>query len=214
MNNGKLGPDPLVKIENLTKEFNNKIVIDNINLTIEKNTITALTGPNGAGKTTLLKIISGLIIPDRGKVELKTKTGLVYNSETSFYNQLTVKQNLVFWYKLYNRHNNKNIINEIIEKLELKEFTDIKFEVLSSGIKQKLSIARALLSEPGLLLIDELTRSVDFISSEKLHNLIVELNKEKNITVFFVSHNKEEIEKLSNKIVYIDKGRIIKEEIK
>jgi ABC-type multidrug transport system ATPase subunit len=195
-----------IKITELYKQFNKTPVLSDINLTLTTGTITALIGPNGAGKTTLLKIIAGLILPDSGTVTITGRTGFAYNSESGFYNQLTVLQNMLFWSALAG--DTKNNAYKILSQLDLDNQADTKYQHCSSGIKQKLSLARALLNNPEILLVDELTKSTDFSTQDKIHGIIKELNKTQNITILFVSHNKDEIKKLTDKTIKIDNGII------
>ncbi|MFN3550698.1 MAG: ATP-binding cassette domain-containing protein [Endomicrobiia bacterium] len=208
-----------IRIENLTKKFGNLEVFKNINFKIEENTIVGISGKNGCGKTTLLKLISGLLLPDNGKIFVykkdifkerhivKNYIGLSLNTDNGFYPQLTVLENLKFLCLLY-----KKTIEDFksyIEELELYNFLNTKFLFCSSGTKTKLWLLSSLIKNSKILLIDELTKSIDFDTKQKVYNFIKNLNQKYQVTVIFVSHSIEEITTLSNKWLHIENGEII-----
>ncbi len=207
-----------IKIENLKKKFSNFEVFKNINLKIEENAIIGISGKNGSGKTTLLKLISGLLIPDNGKIFIyekdvvkerhiiKNYIGLSLNTDSGFYPQLTILENLKFLCLLYKR--NFEEFKVYIDNLELHNFLNTKFLFCSSGTKTKLWLLSSIIKNIKILLIDELTRSIDFDTKHKVYNFIKNLNQKYKVTIIFVSHSIEEINTLADKWLHIENGQI------
>ena len=208
----------------LKRLFGRKIEPDvtalkDINLVIKPGETFGLIGNNGAGKTTLTKSIATLIMPTSGSisvgeydtvkddVKVRSVVGFANAEERSFYWRLTSTQNLMFFARLYGM-TDKSARERIFHLFNLLKFTDMadrKFAELSTGNKQKLAVARALLSDPVVLLLDEPTRSLDPIAAGQMRNLI-SLLKEK--TILLTSHNLSEIETLCERIAVISKGEI------
>ena len=193
--------------------------LKNISLEIETGEIFGLIGRNGAGKTTLSKIIATLIQPTSGRIlvkgfdsvkdEVKARAliGLASAEERSFYWRLTARQNLLFFARLYGMKDERarRRISEIFERLNLEEFSKRRFSELSTGSKQKLAVARALLAKPPILLLDEPTRSLDPFAAEDLRQMISSFE---NVSILLTSHNLSEIEKLCRRVAIISKGEI------
>ena len=198
--------------------------LDRIDLQIKEGEIFGILGPNGAGKTTLIKMLSTLILPDKGKAwvngydilhhseSIKQSIGLVTSEERSFYWRLSGRGNLRFFAALYNMSSSQaeRRINEILETFELQEKANDLFHTYSTGIKQKLALARGILNNPQILFIDEPTKSLDPIAAQNIRKLIrKKLVKEQGKTVFLATHNLEEAEELCDYLDIIDRGRII-----
>ena len=195
-----------------------------VSLSVERGEIFGLLGPNGAGKTTLIKILATLILPDGGSgsvcgydlcsqsSRVRRMIGLVNTSERSFYWRLTGKQNLNFFAMLYNLPGvqKKKRIDELLELVGLNEKADTLFMKYSDGQKQRLAIARALLSDPEILLMDEPTKSLDPLAASALIDLTVnELASKKGKTVLWCTHNLKEAEKVCSRLAIIHKGKVI-----
>lgn len=198
--------------------------IDNVKIDINNGDRIAFLGSNGAGKTTLLKLIGGLLYPTEGNVlvdgfdtqkenrEARQKIGFVLNEERSFYWRLTGKENLEFFASLDNLKgpelNNK--VNKLIELVGLAGHENKKFAGYSSGMKQKLAIARGLLSDPEVLILDEPTRTLDPISVNEIGEIISQrIHSEGKKTLLIATHSMEEAKMLCNKVCYMNKGKII-----
>ena len=193
--------------------------LKNISFDIEKGEIFGLIGKNGAGKTTLTKIIATLVQPTDGRVlvenfdsvknEVKVRSliGLATAEERSFYWRLTSEQNLIFFARLYGIDDKsaRRRINELFEELNLQELAKRRFSELSTGNKQRLAVARALLPKPPILLLDEPTRSLDPLAASNMRDLITSL---KGVSVLLTSHNLAEIEELCSRVAIIAKGEI------
>lgn len=199
-------------LDNKTLSFGKrkqKIVLNDISFDTNQGDCIAILGANGSGKTTLLKIISRLIIPDSGELisNEKEKIILVNSNEKSFFWRLSVAENLRF-FKSHNVSMSK--IKQYLKLFNLLEKKDLLFMNLSLGEKKKLSFIRALLSEPSILLLDELSSSLDLATQKKIINIIETLLKEKQIdTVIFSTHSYTEFSSLANKYIFISKGRSI-----
>lgn len=191
----------------------------NISFDIGEGEIFGLIGRNGAGKTTLTKIIATLVHPSGGQIlvkgfdtvsdEVKVRSliGLATAEERSFYWRLTAHQNLMFFARLYGMKDEaaRRRIAELFEQLDLNELKDRDFSELSTGNKQRLAVARALIPSPPILLLDEPTRSLDPLAAEKMRELILSL---KGISILLTSHNLNEVEELCGRVAIISRGEI------
>ena len=193
--------------------------LKSVSFEIAEGEIFGLIGKNGAGKTTLTKIIATLVQPSGGQVsvknfdtvkdEIKVRSliGLASAEERSFYWRLTTEQNLIFFARLYGLNNKqaKRRIAEIFEKLNLTELKNRRFAEISTGNKQRLAVARALLPAPPVLLLDEPTRSLDPLAAAEMRSLIRSLE---DVSVLLTSHNLSEVEELCSRVAIISKGEI------
>jgi len=198
--------------------------LNGVNLQVEEGELFGILGPNGAGKTTLIKLLSTLILPDEGEAwvngcnifheeeNIKRSIGLVTGEERSFYWRLSGRRNLQFFATLHNMSpfQIQKRINSILEILELQEKVDDLFYTYSTGIKQKLALARGLINDPQILFIDEPTKSLDPVAARNIRKLIREkLVKEQGKTVFLATHNLEEAGQICHRLAIIDRGRIL-----
>jgi ABC-2 type transport system ATP-binding protein len=198
------------------------IAVDNVNLTVERGELFGLLGPNGAGKTTLIKLLCTLIVPTSGTARvngydlqqedaIKSSVGLVSGDERSFYWRLSGRRNLEFFASLHGlpapqRHRR---VEDVLELMELREVADQVFQSYSTGMRQRLSLARGLLNNPVILFLDEPTKSLDPIATRHLHDFIKNgLVGQRGVTVFLTTHHLEEAEHLCQRIAIMDKGRI------
>lgn len=194
-----------------------------VNLEVKRGEIFGLIGRNGAGKTTLTKIIATLVQPTTGTVvvngfdsvaddeAVRAQIGLATAEERSFYWRLTGEQNLLFFARLYGMDDvsAKRRIAELFTSFELNENARRRFGELSTGNKQRLAVARALLANPPILLLDEPTRSLDPLAASKMREQIASLaRQEPPVTIFFTSHNLAEVETLCDRVAIISRGAI------
>jgi ABC-type multidrug transport system ATPase subunit len=193
-----------------------------VNLRVETGTVFALLGPNGSGKTTLLKIISTLLMPDAGTLRVlghvlpgqeervKTRISFAMGDERSFYWRLTARQNLMFFAALYDLspRQSEQKIAELGDVFSLKDYLDRPYEELSSGIRQRLAIARSFLNDAALLLADEPTRSLDAAARNALHGLLQKLVREHGKTILFTTHNFEEARRVADTVGILNQGRL------
>ena len=199
------------------------LAVNQVDLEVKQGELFGLVGPNGAGKTTLIKMLCTLIIPTDGYARvygyslnedraIKRSIGLVTTDERSFYWRLTGRQNLEFFATLHEISPEKIIkrINHVLDIVNLQDSADSRFLTYSSGMRQRLSIARALLHKPKLLYLDEPTKGLDLPSIKSMHHLIrKELVNQQNITVFLTSHWLEEVEQLCDRIAIMNNGQIV-----
>lgn len=209
-----------IQTENLTKNYKDKIAVDNINLTIEEGEIVALLGVNGAGKTTAIKMLSCLTKPTRGTATLmghsvinepiKVKEIInVSPQETAVAPNLSVRENLEFICGIYghNKEISKKRTDKIIEDFSLTEIENTKSKILSGGWQRRLSIAMALISEPKILFLDEPTLGLDVLARRELWGIIEKLKSK--ITIVLTTHYLEEAQALSDRIVIMTNGKIV-----
>jgi ABC-2 type transport system ATP-binding protein len=199
------------------------VALKNVNLCIEEGCFFALLGPNGAGKTTLIKILSTLVLPTEGKAsvngydvvqqhrQVRQSIGLVVNDERSFYWRLTARQNLAFFASLNNLFSSEKErrIDEVLHITELYKDANRRFSDFSTGMKQRLAIARGLLSDPTIIFLDEPTRSLDPLSARHLRKFIKEeIVCRHNRTALLATHNLSEAEDFCTHVAIIDNGAI------
>lgn len=207
----------IILVENLVKEFGNKRVIDKISFKIKEGEIFGLLGPSGAGKTTIIKLLTGQLIQNEGIVKvfdtnndsfndtLYSKIGMVMDN-SGLYERLNCYDNLLLFCRLYNV--NKNIIKEVLEKVELLDSINKPVKNLSKGMKQRLIIARSIINNPSLLFLDEPTSGLDPATSRKIHDLLFEL-KANGVTIFLTTHNMEEATKMCDNVALLNFGNIV-----
>ena len=198
-------------------------VLDGLDIEVREGALCALLGPNGAGKSTLLRIITGIVAPTHGTVEvfgapqnilgqrLHEKVGLVVGDERSFYVRLTAAQNLAFFaamHGLFGRAQDDRV-RRALNLLELSPQADKPFSDLSGGMKQRLALARGLLADPQVLLFDEITRGLDVGQAGRFRRLVRErLVGEMKKTIVFATHNIEEVREVADHVILICKGRL------
>lgn len=199
----------VLKLEKISKEFNNHKALDNVSFALNKGEIVGLVGPNGAGKTTLMRIIVGLTKQYEGRVVFQGERSIGCVIETpSFYPYMTGHENLQYFAEI-NNVNHKTKILETAELLGLSDALNKKVKNYSLGMRQRLGIAQALLADPELLILDEPTNGLDPTGIHELREYIKNIAKERNITVLISSHILSELEKLCHKAVIIKNGAII-----
>ena len=201
---------------------NSTTILENISLDIEAGEIFGLLGPNGSGKTTLISIFSTLIYPERGSLfilgmDARRDSGEIRKAinistaKPNFPWSLTVQENLRHYGMLYGLYGStlSQTVKDQIDAFELGDFRDMKFENLSTGLKQRLSLAKAMLNRPRLLFLDEPTTGLDPDISIKTRMLIKRIHQEQNISVVLSTHYMPEAEMLCDRIAFLRKGRIV-----
>lgn len=206
-----------VEIENLTKKYGDRTVLNIDNLIFEEGKITGVTGPNGSGKTTLLNIIGGIDAEYNGNVyyngknlDNETKRNMTYLFQKPYLFRRSVYENIAYPLKLRDYANDKTIslTNAIMENLEIEDLKDLKAHKLSGGESQKVALARALVFKPKLLLLDEPTSNIDPESIKILEREILRFNKETNATIIIITHNMEQTKRLCHKVVSLSNGKV------
>lgn len=202
----------MLKVNQLSKIYQNGYkALNNINFEMEYKDILGVIGPNGAGKTTLLNILSNLLEPTNGSIsidgievnDISRDVGFVLE-EVCFYEEMTGYENLKFIGELFQVKNINNTINKLIEIVKLEDVINNKVKLFSAGMKKRLSIARALIHNPSILIFDEPTNTLDIENKEIIFNIFKQL-KGKNKIIIISSHNLDEIYTTCNKYLIINK---------
>jgi len=210
---------PLEIIE-LSKAYDSKEAVRNISFKVNENEIVGILGPNGCGKTTTIGMILGLLKPTKGEVLINgveiEKQRVELLNELNFISpyielpkKLTVKQNLEVYGRLYDVKELRKKIDYLCEKLRLNEFINKITGELSSGQKNRVSLAKSIINDPSVLLLDEPTASLDPETGDFVRSFLEEYQKEKRTSILLASHNMSEVERLCSSVLMMNKGSII-----
>lgn len=214
----------IVEVNHLTKKFGPAgagfTAVDDISFSIKEGEIVGLLGPNGAGKTTTIRMMLTLITPEAGQINIFGKD-LFSNREEilkkvnfTFVNnflggRLTVNEMLIFFAKLYEVSNEKEKIDNLLARFEMSGFKNKKTRELSSGELSRVALCKALLNNPEVLFLDEPTASLDPDMADKTRKLIKEIQRQDRMTILYTSHNMHEVEEICDRIVFLNKGKIV-----
>ena len=209
-----------IEITNLNKQYRNTLAVKNINFKINKGSILGLLGPNGCGKSTTIGMMLGLIKPTSGTVIINGQN--IENNRTKLLEKmnfispyvelpkkLTVEENLKVYGRLYGVKNLKDKIYNLMKKLNLTEFMTRKTGELSSGQKNRVSLAKAFINDPEILLLDEPTASLDPDVGDYIREVIEDFAANKGTTILLASHNMNEVERLCDEVMMMKNGEII-----
>tara|TARA_Y100000992_G_scaffold301287_1_gene271831 strand:+ start:1779 stop:2507 length:729 start_codon:yes stop_codon:yes gene_type:complete len=209
-----------LEILNLKKEYNNKIAVENISFKVNRNEIVGILGPNGCGKTTTIGMILGLLKPTSGKILIngeeieKKRVDLL--DQLNFISpyielpkKLTVRQNLEVYGRLYDVKKLNKKIEYLTEKLRLQDILNKITGELSSGQKNRASLAKSIINDPKVLLLDEPTASLDPETGDYVRNFLEKYQEEKKASIVLASHNMAEVERLCSSVLMMNKGSII-----
>ncbi len=210
----------VLEIIKLSKTFNNKEAVKNISFKVNENEIIGILGPNGCGKTTTIGMILGLLKPSNGKVLINgneienQRVNLLENLNfispyIELPKKLTVKQNLEVYGRLYDIKNLKEKIEYLVEKLRLNEIINKITGELSSGQKNRVSLAKSIINDPLVLLLDEPTASLDPETGDFVRSFLENYQKDKKTSILLASHNMSEVERLCSSVLMMNKGSII-----
>ena len=209
-----------IEVTNISKIYKSKLAVNNISFKINEDEIIGLLGPNGCGKTTTIGMILGLLKPTQGQIFInglnfeKNKTSIL--KQMNFISpyielpkKLQVKQNLIVYGKLYNVENLNDRIDYLSKKLRLEKLLDKLTGELSSGQKNRVSLAKALINDPKVLLLDEPTASLDPETGDFIRTFLEDYKKEKKISILLASHNMDEVKRLCNSVLMMKEGNIV-----
>lgn len=210
----------ILSVSNLTKYYGSKLAVENISFNLSANEILGLLGPNGAGKTTTINMILGVLQPtdghirienidigkDRSKALQSCNFAAVYSPLPG---NLTVKENLTVFGKIYGVKNLNDRIKELLKEFHLERFIDTRVGTLSSGEQTRVSLAKALLNRPHLLLLDEPTASLDPNVAREIRYKIKDFAKKNGTAVLWTSHNMYEVEEICDRVLFLDQAKII-----
>ena len=209
----------MVVAKNIVKTFGRKRALNSINFEIKEGEIFGFLGPSGSGKTTMINILTGQLLPDSGNTQLLgkdsqdlnptdlEKIGIV-SDQSGFYEKLSLEKNLLLYAKLYGI--NLNRVDELLDQVGLLASKKILAEQLSTGMKQRMLLARALINQPKILFLDEPTSGLDPTTSKSIHELLVQL-KESGTTIFLTTHDMNEATLLCDHLSLLNKGKLIEE---
>jgi ABC-2 type transport system ATP-binding protein len=211
-----------IEIINLSKSYSSKKAVKNINFKVKENEIIGLLGPNGCGKTTTIAMILGLLKPSGGKVLINNKNiedhRITLLHKMNFISpyielpkKLTVKQNLIVYGKLYSVKNLTDRIKFLANELRLTKLLNKVTGELSSGQKNRVSLAKALINDPTVLLLDEPTASLDPETGDFIRTFLENYKKQKNVSILLASHNMNEVKRLCSSVLMMKSGVIIDE---
>lgn len=211
----------VIKTNNLVKKYGQNLILDNVTITVNQGEIYGLVGDNGAGKTTLFRILSGQSYHSDGSYELlglsgekeiikaRKRIGAMIENP-SFYPNMTIEQNLEY-YRIQRGIPGKKNIHKVLKEVGLFEAKKKKFSNISLGMKQRLALALALLGEPELLILDEPINGLDPSGIIEIRDLLIKLNREKNITIIISSHILSELYNVATCYGFLSKGKLVEE---
>ena len=211
---------PVLQVTNLTKSYDQFRAVDGISFELKKGEILGLLGPNGAGKSTTIQMLLGLTTPDSGQIKYFGKDFAQHQNSikhrinfASAYNQvqgrMTVYQNLRIYAGLYGVVSPQKRIKEVLELLEIEPHRDTLFWHLSSGQKTRVILAKSLINQPEILLLDEPTSSLDPDIVNKMIDLVRDLRDKEQVSMLFTSHNMDEVTRICDRIMFLEKGKIL-----
>jgi ABC-2 type transport system ATP-binding protein len=212
--------EPVIVVDNLVKRYGATVAVDGIGFTVERGTTAALLGGNGAGKTTTLSILLGLLLPSEGSVRILGENMLRHRYRvlprinfSSPYadlpHRLTVRQNLLVFARLYGLSSRRERIARLAEDLQITRFLDRPAGKLSSGQKTRVALAKALLNEPEVLLLDEPTASLDPDTGDWIRSYLEDYQARTGATLLLASHNMAEVERLCAQVMMMKSGLIV-----
>jgi ABC-2 type transport system ATP-binding protein len=215
-------PQAVLSVTNLRKQYGETVAVDRLSFTVGSNEIVGLLGPNGAGKTTTINMILGVLEPDSGSVRIEEVDLAKHRSRalerTNFVavysplpGNLTVAENLRFFGLIYGVEHLTARIEALLGQFDLRQFRDVKCGVLSSGEQTRVSLAKAMLNHPRLLLLDEPTASLDPSVAQDVRTKIRESTLAGNSGVLWTSHNMHEVEAVCDRVLFLSHGKILLE---
>lgn len=210
----------VLSITNLSKTYGEIVAVDDISFEVGRNQIMGLLGPNGAGKTTTINMILGVLAPSSGEIRIEGIDVATHRSQALRHanfaavyaplpGNLTVQQNLVVFGLLYGVKNLRERIATLIERFDLHRFRHVKCGVLSSGEQTRVSLAKAMLNSPQLLLLDEPTASLDPAIAQDIRIKIKEFSAQGTVGVLWTSHNMYEVEEVCDRVLFLSRGKIL-----
>ena len=209
----------IIEVDSVSKEFNNTLILKNVSFTIKEGSINGLLGPNGAGKTTIIRLLNGVIEATNGimKVmsfdprlqgnEIRERVGMVTES-ASLYHDMTAWENLVFFSKVYGKFDPKRI-TDLLQQFDMLAFKDQLVGSFSTGMKKRISLAKALLHHPKLLFLDEPTNGLDPEGINEVIHFLRKVNKEEGVTILICSHVLHQLETICDSYLFLNKGMIV-----
>ncbi|MDD5433786.1 MAG: ABC transporter ATP-binding protein [Nitrospira sp.] len=217
-----MNDDPIVEVKNLTKVFDGFVAVDQISFCLYPGEIVGLLGPNGAGKTTTLQMLLGTLTPTAGSVKIfgydinKNRQAILSrinfsSTYTSMPSALSIYENLRVFAGLYGVRNYRKKIDEVMHLFDLYNLRNQLTETLSSGQMTRLSLAKTFLNDPEVLFLDEPTASLDPDIADRTRTILKRRRDSYGLTIFYTSHNMKEMEEMCDRIIFLNRGKIIAE---
>ncbi|CAB1246306.1 ATP-binding cassette domain-containing protein [Clostridium sp. MT-14] len=214
----------MLEIKNVSKKFKEVKAVDSLSFSANEGEIVGLLGENGAGKTTTLRMISTMLKPSGGTIvvngydvieepsKVRGEIGILFGGEVGIYDRLSARENIEYFGRLYGMSQEKidKRITELTRDLEMSEYIDRKAGKFSRGMKQKVSIARAIIHSPKVMLFDEPSTGLDVSAARVIHEFIFKCKSENKI-ILLSSHSMAEVEKLCDRVVIIHKGKLVEQ---
>ncbi|MFL0197428.1 ATP-binding cassette domain-containing protein [Clostridium sp. WILCCON 0269] len=214
----------MLEMKNVSKKFKDIKAVDKLSFRVNEGEIVGLLGENGAGKTTTLRMISTMLKPSQGTIEVnghdvikepskaRREIGILFGGEVGLYDRLSARENIEYFGKLYGMPLEKigKKMDELVRNLQMEEYIDRKAGKFSRGMKQKVSIARAIIHSPRIMLFDEPSTGLDVSAARVIHEFILKCRSENKI-ILLSSHSMAEVEKLCDRVVIIHKGKLVEE---
>jgi ABC-2 type transport system ATP-binding protein len=206
-----------IRLENIQKSLGNRKILKGISFSVEMGDIFGYLGPNGAGKTTTIRIILGLFKANSGNLEVlgqdinksgtRRKIGFVLDLD-GLYDNMTARENLIFYSRIYGLVMAEERINELLDIVELSNRADDRVHTYSTGMRQRLALARSMVHDPEILVLDEPTSGVDPSGQIEIRKIMLNMAHKENKTIILSSHNLDEVQRICNRIAIIDRGEI------
>lgn len=211
----------MIEVYHLSKRFGDRVALNNVSFTVKRGQIFGFLGPSGSGKTTMIKILTGQLIADEGEsIILGQKSPNLASSElekigivsdtSGFYEKMSLYDNLLFYSKFYNISQSR--VDDLLKRVGLYESRKIVAEKLSTGMKQRMLLVRALINKPEILFLDEPTSGLDPVTSQIIHELILEL-RASGTTIFLTTHDMNEATFLCDYLALLNKGKLVEQGI-
>lgn len=209
--------DTTIKVQDIRKTLGGREILQGVTFSVEKGDIFGFLGPNGAGKTTTIRTMLGLYQPDSGSVEIMGQNVLSPNVRNrigfslepdGLFERMSAADNLAFYLKIHNRPVDRQHILDTLDLFSLKDRADDKAGTFSKGMRQRLTIARALVHDPDVMILDEPTSGVDPIEQIKIRGILMEISEKQKKTIFLSTHNMDEVQRICNRIAILYQGKI------
>ncbi|MFH0832613.1 MAG: ABC transporter ATP-binding protein [Candidatus Aenigmatarchaeota archaeon] len=194
----------MIDVKNVTKSFGKLEILDKISFKVERGELVTVLGPSGCGKTTIARIIAGLLQHDDGSVYTKGRIGIMFQ-EPRLLPWRTVSENIILGIDLQEREIDKENVDEVLRLVDLHDFKDSYPSELSGGMKQRVALARTLITEPEVLVMDEPLSALDSMTRKTLQKKILEIHKRRRLTTLFITHSMEEAALLGDRIILFSK---------
>jgi len=211
---------PAIELENVSRRFGNVVAVDDVSFSVSRGSICAVLGGNGAGKTTLLSMLLGLLLPSAGRLSVlgcdmqRHRYRMLHRINFSspyvdLPQRLTVRENLCVYARLYSVRKFRRRLAQLAGQLEIEQYLDRIYGTLSAGQKTRVALAKALLNQPDVLLLDEPTASLDPETAGSIRGLLRRYQQESGATLLMASHNMLEVERLCDDVIMLRAGRVV-----